>query len=144
MADSHSLHINCGGSDVKVNGSTFEGDEVGGGAATYYLNDVTNWGFSSTGDFTDDNDEQNTRYIATSNSSDLSELYINARIAPLSLTYFGYCLDNGNYTLSLHFAEIQFTNDNSFHSLGRRMFDIYIQVTNKNQEIVFHWTHFPL
>ncbi|KAL9455850.1 hypothetical protein AB3S75_005138 [Citrus x aurantiifolia] len=124
----HSLHINCGGNDVKVNGSTFEGDgQIGGGAATYHSQDDTNWGFSSSGDFTDDNDEENKRYIATSNSSDLSELYINARIAPLSLTYFGYCLDNRNYTLSLHFAEIQFSNGITFHSLGRRLFDIYIQ-----------------
>ncbi|KDO77959.1 hypothetical protein CISIN_1g045835mg, partial [Citrus sinensis] len=107
---------------------TFEGDgQIGGGAATFHLQDDTNWGFSSTGDFADDNDDQNTRYTATSDSSGLSELYINARIAPLSLTYFGYCLDNGNYTLSLHFAEIQFSNGITFHSLGRRLFDIYIQ-----------------
>ncbi|KAH9797487.1 putative LRR receptor-like serine/threonine-protein kinase RFK1 [Citrus sinensis] len=124
----HSLHINCGGNDVRVNGSTFEGDgQIGGGAATCHSQDDTNWGFSSSGDFTDDNDEENKRYIATSNSSDLSELYINARIAPLSLTYFGYCLDNRNYMLSLHFAEIQFSNGITFHSLGRRLFDIYIQ-----------------
>ncbi|KAH9749178.1 putative LRR receptor-like serine/threonine-protein kinase RFK1 [Citrus sinensis] len=124
----HSLHINCGGNDVKVNGSTFEGDgQIGGGAATCHSQDDTNWGFSSSGDFTDDNDEENKRYIATSNSSDLSELYINARIAPLSLTYFGYCLDNRNYMLSLHFAEIQFSNGITFHSLGSRLFDIYIQ-----------------
>ncbi|GAY34831.1 hypothetical protein CUMW_013580 [Citrus unshiu] len=124
----HSLHINCGGNEVKVNGSTFEGDgQIGGGAATYHSEDDTNWGFSSSGDFTDDDDEQNRRYIATPDSSNLSELYINARIAPLSLTYFGYCLDNGNYTLSLHFAEVQFSNGITFHSLGRRLFDIYIQ-----------------
>ncbi|KAH9797469.1 putative LRR receptor-like serine/threonine-protein kinase RFK1 [Citrus sinensis] len=124
----HSLHINCGGNEAKINGSTFEGDgQIGGGAATFHLQDDTNWGFSSTGDFADDNDDQNTRYIATSDSSGLSELYINARIAPLSLTYFGYCLDNGNFTLSLHFAEIQFSNGITFRSLGRRLFDIYIQ-----------------
>ncbi|KAK9223979.1 hypothetical protein WN944_012428 [Citrus x changshan-huyou] len=124
----HSLHINCGGNEVKVNGSTFEGDgQIGGGAATYHSQDDTNWGFSSSGDFTDDDDEQNRRYIATPDSSNLSELYINARIAPLSLTYFGYCLDNGNYTLSLHFAEVQFSNGITFFSLGRRLFDIYIQ-----------------
>ncbi|XP_044461649.1 probable LRR receptor-like serine/threonine-protein kinase RFK1 isoform X2 [Mangifera indica] len=120
------FYINCGGKNVKENGSTFEGDgEVDGGAATYYLND--NWGFSSTGDFADDNNEQNKRYVASVLSSDISELFIDARKAPLSLTYFGYCLENGNYVVSLDFAEIQFTNDNTYGSLGRRMFDIYVQ-----------------
>ncbi|KAL5774164.1 hypothetical protein ACOSP7_011721 [Xanthoceras sorbifolium] len=124
----HSFHINCGGQNVKVNGSTFEGDnEIGGGAATHHLNDDANWGFSSTGDFTDDNDEQNTRYIAESNSSLISDVYSTARIAPLSLTYFGYCLENGNYLVTLHFAEILFTDDNTYRSLGRRIFDIYVQ-----------------
>ncbi|KAK4857980.1 hypothetical protein QYF36_009057 [Acer negundo] len=124
----HSFHINCGGQNVKVNGSTFEGDKgIGGGAATSHLNHDANWGFSSTGDFADDDDEQNTRYIADSDSSLISELYTNARIAPLSLTYFGYCLANGNYLVTLHFAEIVFPNDTTFHSLGRRIFDIYVQ-----------------
>ncbi|KAJ4703723.1 putative Kinase [Melia azedarach] len=123
----HSLFINCGGNNAEVKGHTFLGDTNGGGTAAYYSNDDNNWGFITTGDFTDDNDEQNTHYIANSGSSDISELYINARIAPISLTYFGYCLQNGNYTLNLHFAEIQFTNDSTFHSLGRRIFDIYIQ-----------------
>ncbi|KAK3206726.1 hypothetical protein Dsin_020772 [Dipteronia sinensis] len=59
----HSFHINCGGQNVKVNGITFEGDEGNdGGAATYYLNDDAGWGFSSTGDFLDDNDEQNRHF----------------------------------------------------------------------------------
>ncbi|XP_044461652.1 probable LRR receptor-like serine/threonine-protein kinase RFK1 isoform X1 [Mangifera indica] len=122
-----SFYIDCGGSNVKENGSTFEGDgEVEGGAATYYSND--HWGFSSTGDFSDDNNEQNKKYVVEHVlSSDISKLFINARKAPLSLTYFGYCLKNGNYVVSLDFAEIQFTNDNKYGSLGRRMFDSYVQ-----------------
>ncbi|KAH7568689.1 hypothetical protein JRO89_XS06G0032800 [Xanthoceras sorbifolium] len=124
----HSFYINCGGDTVKVNGITFEGDAgVGGGAATYHLFDGTNWGFSSTGDFTDDDDEQNTHYIATSKSSNISQLYTNARIVPTSLTYVGYCLENGNYSVNLHFTEIQFTIDNTYSSIGRRIFDIYVQ-----------------
>lgn len=123
------MHINCGGNNVKVNDSTFEGDAgVGGGAATFHLIDGSNWGVSSTGDFTDDDDEQNTNYIASSQSSGISEMYSNARIAPISLTYVGYCLENGNYTVHLHFAEIQFTNNKSYSSLGTRLFDIYVQV----------------
>jgi hypothetical protein len=56
------------------------------------------------------------------------ELYMKARISPLSLTYYAFCLENGNYTVNLHFAEIEFTNDTTYYSLGRRIFDIYIQV----------------
>ncbi|KAL5716571.1 hypothetical protein ACHQM5_018241 [Ranunculus cassubicifolius] len=69
-------------------------------------------------------------YIAT-NSSRLTmndtQLYMTARVSPLSFTYYGLCLLNGNYTVNLHFAEIVFTNDNTFSSLGRRIFDVYIQ-----------------
>lgn len=69
------------------------------------------------------------------NSSELhminnSKLYENARISPISLTYYVYCMANGNYTISLHFAEIRFTNGKTFSSLGRRIFDVYVQVNN--------------
>lgn len=53
---------------------------------------------------------------------------MNARLSALSLTYYAYCMGSGNYTVTLHFAEIMFTDDNTFTSLGRRVFDIYIQV----------------
>jgi hypothetical protein len=66
------------------------------------------------------------------NSSSLSmtnpELYMNARLSPLSLTYYAFCLGNANYKVDLHFAEIIFTDDKTYNSLGRRIFDIYIQV----------------
>ena len=57
-----------------------------------------------------------------------SELYTTARISPLSLTYFARCLRNGNYTVKLHFAEIVFGNNRSYESVGRRVFDVYVQV----------------
>lgn len=57
-----------------------------------------------------------------------TDLYKNARLSPLSLTYYGFCLLNGNYTLKLHFAEIMFTDDKTYSSLGRRIFDVYVQV----------------
>jgi hypothetical protein len=78
----------------------------------------------------DDNDFQNTDYIATLQSPNITALYTTARISPLSLTYYRYCLENGSYTVSLHFEEIKFTNDKTYNSLGRRLFDIYIQVSN--------------
>ncbi|XVF25583.1 hypothetical protein REPUB_Repub13aG0224500 [Reevesia pubescens] len=134
---SHSLYLNCGGDDVTINGKTYIGDRTfgSGGAATLYQSD-DNWGFSSTGDFRDDDDELNlqSRFIASVQSSDLSELYTTARLSPLSLTYYQYCLENGNYTLTLHFAEIQFSNNASYGSLGRRMFDIYIQDEEREKD----------
>lgn len=140
FTDWRSFYINCGGDDVEQDGKTFVGDGgVGGGAATYYLNGNHGWGFSSTGDFMDDDDEQNKQYIASSKSSEISGLFLTARIAPLSLTYFGYCLQNGNYSVSLDFAEIQFTNDNTYGSLGRRIFDVYVQVTNQQSGNTILW-----
>ncbi|XP_021982668.1 probable LRR receptor-like serine/threonine-protein kinase RFK1 isoform X2 [Helianthus annuus] len=125
-----SLHVNCGGNDLTLreNGQSvlYEGDaNVDGGAARLYKA-ARNWGFSSTGDFMDDNNFQNTRYVLQENSS-LPALYTSARLSPLTLTYFSYCLENGEYSVKLHFAEIQFTNDSTYRSLGRRIFDIYIQ-----------------
>ncbi|KAG7963667.1 hypothetical protein I3843_09G129900 [Carya illinoinensis] len=55
------------------------------------------------------------------------ELYTSARLSPLSLTYYVRCLANGNYTVTLSFAEIVFRDNRSFYSLGRRIFDVYIQ-----------------
>ncbi|KAM6551346.1 hypothetical protein CsatB_001154 [Cannabis sativa] len=125
-------HVNSGGNDVKVktnnNVLLYEGDgDVEGGTAKLFLNEKGDWGFSSTGDFLDDNDVQYKYYVANSPSSNMSELYTAARIAPISLTYFHHCLENGNYTVNLHFAEITFTNGHTYESLGRRIFDIYVQ-----------------
>ncbi|KAM1347359.1 hypothetical protein PS2_036299 [Malus domestica] len=130
---SNCMHINCGGSDIIVKDENrrnvmFEGDGgVEGGTAKYFRNEKSMWGFSSTGDFIQGFDLQNTRYSISLESSNLSELYTTARTSPLSLTYFHYCLENGIYTITLHFAEIMFTNDKKYSSLGRRIFDIYVQ-----------------
>ncbi|XP_065877571.1 probable LRR receptor-like serine/threonine-protein kinase RFK1 isoform X2 [Euphorbia lathyris] len=126
------FHVNCGGKDatIKENKTSilYRGDVTEeGGTAKLYVNDHSYWGFSSTGDFMDDNDYQNTRYTVSLQSSNISPLLSTARISPISLTYFHYCLKNGKYLVRLHFAEIQFTDDKTYNSLGRRMFDIYIQ-----------------
>jgi hypothetical protein len=122
------LYINCGGQNVQINGSTYEGDAAVSGGAGLFYQSAHEWGLSSTGDFMDDNDFQNRAYTENVPSLNINELYQTARISPISLTYYRRCLENGNYTVSLHFAEIRFTNDNTFNSLGRRLFDIYIQV----------------
>ncbi|XP_008449503.2 probable LRR receptor-like serine/threonine-protein kinase At1g07650 isoform X1 [Cucumis melo] len=124
----YSLHINCGGKETFIRGERYEADREG--ASMFYTGQ--NWAFSSTGSFMD-NDVDADNYIVTNTSalsnvsaSD-SELYTKARNSPQSLTYYGLCLINENYTVKLHFAEIVFINDSSFNSLGRRVFDVYIQ-----------------
>ncbi|KAI5662312.1 hypothetical protein M9H77_21635 [Catharanthus roseus] len=123
----YSLHINCGGKEHEVGGKHFENDTEVGGSANFFQSS-TNWAVSSTGHFLDDT---RTDSYTVTNSSRISgnspELYMNARLSPLSLTYYGFCLLNGNYTVNLHFAEIMFTEDRTYSSLGRRIFDIYIQ-----------------
>jgi len=57
-----------------------------------------------------------------------SGIFTSARLSPLSLTYYASCLANGNYTVKLFFAEIVLRDNRSFYSLGKRIFDIYIQV----------------
>lgn len=89
-----------------------------------------NWAFTSTGNFMDD-DHPTDNYIAT-NTSILSmpnaELYTEARISPLSLTYYGLCMITGQYTVNLHFAETKFHDGNTFNRLGKRLFNVFIQV----------------
>ncbi|KAK7244118.1 hypothetical protein RIF29_38936 [Crotalaria pallida] len=126
---SYSLHINCGGRMVTVNETIYDEDADDAGPARFHQNRERNWGFSSTGNFLNSNDKG--EYYTTSNESKLSitntELYMTARVSPTSLTYYGFCLVNGDYTVNLHFAEIMFTDDQTSSSLGRRLFDIYIQ-----------------
>ncbi|KAA3472309.1 putative leucine-rich repeat receptor-like serine/threonine-protein kinase [Gossypium australe] len=98
--------------------------------STFQYDGNSNWAFSTTGVFLDDDhldDELAFDNRQVSISGDGAELYRNARLAPTSLTYYLFCLTNSTYTVKLHFAEIQFNNDQTYSSLGRRIFDVYIQ-----------------
>ncbi|XP_073268343.1 probable LRR receptor-like serine/threonine-protein kinase At1g29720 [Populus alba] len=122
-----SFHVNCGGPDITSGGILYKGDgNIESDAARIYYNQGSNWGFSNTGDFMDDNDE-GPGYILHSNYWN-EPLFSTARRAAISLTYYGYCLENGMYTVKLDFAEIQFTDDKLYKRVGKRYFDIYIQV----------------
>jgi hypothetical protein len=129
IPESYSLHINCGGKLITSNKSlTYVNDSNEIGPASFHRSG-SNWALSNTGHFFD---SSLVDYYTWSNQTNLamenSELYMDARVSPLSLTYYGFCLGNGNYTVNLHFAEIMFTDDQTYNSLGRRIFDIYIQV----------------
>ncbi|KAM1561833.1 hypothetical protein EV1_004743 [Malus domestica] len=126
--EQYSVHINCGGKQVTVGSLKYDADEASGGGAKFFHHETRNWGFSSTGEFGIKNFDH---YFIAENISLLkmtnSELYRTARISPLSLTYYARCLGNGNYTVKLHFAEIVMRDNRSHYSVGRRIFDVYIQ-----------------
>ncbi|XP_013712146.2 probable LRR receptor-like serine/threonine-protein kinase At1g07650 isoform X1 [Brassica napus] len=128
----YNLYINCGGGELKVDkGTTYEADQNSKGPSMFFS--VNHWAYSSTGNFMDNDDDaddyivQNTSRLSINASSLSFGLYRTARVSPSSLTYYGLCLGNGNYTVHLHFAEIIFTDDKTLYSLGERLFDIYLQ-----------------
>ncbi|XP_023645212.1 probable LRR receptor-like serine/threonine-protein kinase At1g07650 isoform X2 [Capsella rubella] len=130
----YKLYINCGGGEVKVDkGKIYQADDEPKGASMFFTSADKHWALSSTGNFMDNDDDaddytvQNTSRLSVNSSSLSFGLYRTARVSPLSLTYYGLCLGNGNYTVNLHFAEIIFTDDNTLYSLGKRLFDIYVQ-----------------
>jgi hypothetical protein len=127
-ASSYALHINCGGGLVTVNGSAYDDDTETAGPARFHQSGGKYWAFSTTGNFMDIDGTDSYTWLNRSNP----ELFKDARISPTSLTYYAFCMGNGNYTVNLHFAEIQFADDQTYGSLGRRIFDIYIQVYTAN------------
>ena len=125
------MHINCGGPEATIGNTFYEADNEPGGAATYVYEREEDWKISTTGYFCDVNASL-VNYIAQNTSilrMDNSVLYTNARLTPLSLTYYVPFLANGNYKVKLHFAEIVIRDNRSYYSLGRRIFDVYIQVS---------------
>ncbi|XP_031120662.1 probable leucine-rich repeat receptor-like serine/threonine-protein kinase At3g14840 isoform X1 [Ipomoea triloba] len=130
--DWYSFHINCGGGDVVIGDTTYDADQDSTGFAKF-VPTRENWVTSSTGVFWDRN-KTLLDYTATNISlieGNDPQLYQTARLSPLSLTYYGRCLANGNYTVKLHFAELVMRDNRSFQSLGRRIFDVYIQGERK-------------
>ncbi|KEH38577.1 LRR receptor-like kinase [Medicago truncatula] len=125
----YSLFINCGGKQAIVNKKSYDDDSDSSGAAKFHVSPTGNWAFSTTGIFIDGDQLGETYSPPNLNTLTMAdtELYMDARVSPISLTYYGFCLANGSYTVNLHFAEIMFTEDQTYGSLGRRLFDIYLQ-----------------
>lgn len=125
----HSLFINCGGPETKFEGNEYEADLSPFGISNYVPGNSGKWAYSSTGVYLG-NDKAD--YIATNQFSlDINgpDYYHTARIAPLYLNYYGLCMLNGNYKVKLHFAEIAFSDDQSYCNHGKRVFDVSIQVS---------------
>jgi hypothetical protein len=121
--------INCGGGQtIFAMGDVFDPENETLNGTSFYVSSTQKWGVSYTGHFMD---SSTPTYMATNQSQFTktlhSELYQTARLSPSSLRYHGLGLENGPYTVKLHFAEIQIENTNSWKSVGRRIFDVYVQ-----------------
>ncbi|CAA7058028.1 unnamed protein product [Microthlaspi erraticum] len=114
--------INCGGPQTRsVSGAVFEREDEDLGTASFFVSDAQRWGVSNVGIY---GGKSNNIWVV--NTVD-SELFQSARQSASSLRYYGLGLENGGYTVTLQFAEIQILGSNSWTSLGRRRFDIYVQ-----------------
>ncbi|KAM6594836.1 hypothetical protein CsatA_002539 [Cannabis sativa] len=120
--------INCGGKEIKSSdGVVYEKDDNPLGPATHFVTSSKRWAVSNVGLFLW---TENAKYISTSSqfTSTLdSGLFQTARLSASSLRYYGLGLQNGNYNVKLQFAETAFENSQTWKSIGRRVFDIYIQ-----------------
>ena len=117
----------------------YQPDDASHGAASYYVTGAQTWGVSNVGTFV--NGLSNSGYIINNNvypfhNTQDSELFQTARMFPSSLRYYGIGLENGNYTITLQFAEFDFEDSPTWKSLGRRVFYIYLQVGSK--AIIMH------
>ncbi|KFK35535.1 hypothetical protein AALP_AA4G003200 [Arabis alpina] len=123
--------INCGGPEIRsANGPVFEREDGDLGPASFVVSDARRWGASSVGLFAGSSNNVY-KFASTSqfvNTLD-SELFQSARLSASSLRYYGLGLENGGYTVTLQFAEIQFLGPsiNTWRGLGKRRFDIYVQ-----------------
>ncbi|KAB1216924.1 hypothetical protein CJ030_MR4G016063 [Morella rubra] len=113
-------------------GIVYESDSETLGPATYYVTNTNRWAVSNVGYFTGSNNPQYTTTSARQFTTLDSELFQTARISASSLRYYGLGLENGNYTVNLQFIETVIENPPSWRSLGRRVFDIYIQITSSS------------
>ncbi|XP_017611307.1 probable LRR receptor-like serine/threonine-protein kinase At1g56140 isoform X1 [Gossypium arboreum] len=126
--------IKCGGPWMMSNGIVFEAENQTLGAAGFNVTSAQNWAVSNVGLFAD---RQNQLYVqntlAQVTRTTTPELYQTSRLSPGSLRYYGLGLKNGLYTVNLFFAETAFSDQStrSWRSLGRRIFDVYIQGTRQ-------------
>ncbi|KAJ9135972.1 hypothetical protein P3X46_033090 [Hevea brasiliensis] len=121
------LYINCGGEGVLINGVHYQADTQPDGGSTFFLSDDTSWGYSSEGIFMDTGHEQYILKKSCGIPSDYAPLYKTARVSPISLKYYGFCMKNDKYIVKLHFAEIMYGENKDPSSKGKRLFDVAIQ-----------------
>ncbi|RXH98796.1 hypothetical protein DVH24_011121 [Malus domestica] len=125
--------INCGGlQTMGRDGILYEAEYSALGPATFSVTGTSQWAVSNAGNpsFLVNTDAQVTGTDVT------PELLQTSRVSAGSLRYYGLGLENGPYTVTLHFAETVYESRTSqtWQSLGRRVFDIYIQGTRRTKD----------
>ena len=138
MAD-YNFSINCGGDQLtSSDGIVYEKENETLGPATYYVPSSKRWAVSNIGLFTGNSNPQYKSSSPHSFTNTLdSELFQSTRLSASSLRYYGLGLENGNYTVTLQFSETAYEDARTWKSLGRRIFDIYVQV-----HIIFFYNGF--
>ncbi|XP_037493061.1 probable LRR receptor-like serine/threonine-protein kinase At1g53430 isoform X1 [Jatropha curcas] len=122
----HSLSINCGGEAVKFDKQNYENDTA---FSYFYESPQANWAYSFSGDYISPtiNASGYIKNLTCGVSVPEAQLYVNARVAPVSLTYFAFCLPKGKYEVKLYFAETLFSKKEDHSIVGKRLFDVHIQ-----------------
>ena len=123
------MYINCGGDKITSKGKKYEKDDKIEGASQFSIDTTNKWAYSSTGAFIGNQGGSHLAKNTSALNSEDAEMYQTARLAPISLKYYGLCLRKGPYKVRLQFAEIMFFSNQTFGSLGRRLFHVSIQVS---------------
>ncbi|KAF8012643.1 hypothetical protein BT93_I0718 [Corymbia citriodora subsp. variegata] len=128
-AQYHSLFINCGGNKMAFEGNQYEEDTSLNRPSIFSSSSSSSsekWAYSTTGVYMGN---EAAGYPAKYPYMVISgpEIYQTGRLSPWSIRYYGLCMMKGSYKVRLHFAEIQYSEDETFSSLGKRIFDVAIQ-----------------
>ncbi|RXI09179.1 hypothetical protein DVH24_023340 [Malus domestica] len=135
-----SFSIKCGGKQLTGgDGILYETDDSPLGQAAFYVTSTEKWAVSNAGLVNDT--WKNPLFLvdttAVVTGTDVTPyLFSTSRVSQGSLRYYGMGLENGPYTVTLHFAETVYESRTSqtWKSLGRRVFDIYIQGTRMTKD----------
>ncbi|XP_070662089.1 probable LRR receptor-like serine/threonine-protein kinase At1g53440 isoform X2 [Malus domestica] len=125
----HSLFINCGGEETTVLGNKYDQDTD---TSLFYTSPKENWAYSISGGYgvpesnTSNYIKSMTRGVPITEATE-APLYEKARLSPVSLKYYAFCLLKGNYTVTFYFNEVVYTKKEDYTSLRKRVFDVYIQ-----------------
>ena len=127
----YNFGINSGGPRITASDGSivYESDNETVGPASHFVTSTNRWAVSNVGLFTGNSNPSYTSSSLSQFTNTLNpELFQTTRLSASSMRYYGLGLENGNYTVQLEFAEIAFENGQTWKSVGRRVFDIYVQV----------------
>ncbi|KAF2320625.1 hypothetical protein GH714_029195 [Hevea brasiliensis] len=98
----NNLFINCGGEKIPVEEIDYDGDNA---RSNFNVDHDGKWAYACSGGFLD---------------------YLSNYVNRMSLSYYGFCMRKGNYTVKLHFIENTFAmDDDDYSKLKERIFDVY-------------------